>query len=251
MDLIRAQHLLIKIQAFLENGNAHTLSRLEKDLVKSYLLQLYEIVTEETPSRLSETEKAPEPFVQKNSPPEVPSFYTPRTAPPDPEPKMTFERIIQEVKEVVPEVKITAPEPPPPIPPIEPFHEPVVEPVREIFQQPSEKPEFVMEADEDLKRLFDMPNVDDHTGRFSHFPIGNIESALGLNERIFTLNDLFGGDRVLFDSTCLTLNELPTYAEACALLMKGPARQYKWTDPERIRMAEHFVRIVARRYPKQ
>ena len=45
MDLTKAQRLLNKIQAFLDNGNGHELSRLEKDLLKSYVQQLYEAVT--------------------------------------------------------------------------------------------------------------------------------------------------------------------------------------------------------------
>jgi hypothetical protein len=103
---------------------------------------------------------------------------------------------------------------------------------------------------EELSKLFELPNADDVSGRFTHVPIANIESALGLNERIFTLNELFGGNRGLFDTTCAELNALQSYAEAKSLLMRGPARQFRWTDPERIKMAEHFVRIVARRYPK-
>ena len=45
MDLTKAQRLLNKIQAFLDNGNGQELSRLEKDLIKSYVQQLYDAVT--------------------------------------------------------------------------------------------------------------------------------------------------------------------------------------------------------------
>ena len=42
MDLTKAQRLLLKIQAFIDNGNGNDISRLEKDLMKSYIIQLYD-----------------------------------------------------------------------------------------------------------------------------------------------------------------------------------------------------------------
>jgi hypothetical protein len=101
-----------------------------------------------------------------------------------------------------------------------------------------------------LEHLFELPGTEEVSGRFSHIPIASIESAMGLNERIFTLNELFGGDKGLFDATCAELNNLNAFAEAKKMLMKGPAQQFNWADPQRVKMAEQFIRIVARRYPK-
>ena len=49
MDLTKAQRLLIKIQTFLDQGNGHELSRLEKDLLKTYIQQLYDTVNNDQP----------------------------------------------------------------------------------------------------------------------------------------------------------------------------------------------------------
>ena len=65
MDLTKAQRLLNKIQAFLDNGNGHELSRLEKDLIKSYVQQLYEAVTSEDNSA-PELQKPVESTYQKS-----------------------------------------------------------------------------------------------------------------------------------------------------------------------------------------
>ncbi|MBK9984850.1 MAG: hypothetical protein IPP15_21220 [Saprospiraceae bacterium] len=46
MDLKKAQRLITKLQTFLDNGNAQDISRLEKDLIKSYIIQLYDAVTD-------------------------------------------------------------------------------------------------------------------------------------------------------------------------------------------------------------
>jgi hypothetical protein len=251
MDLIKAQRLLIKIQAFLDTGNGNELSRLEKDLMKSYILQLYDAVSSEEP--LVQVEKPkhaemPPPRIQYVEPPVV---HIPEPVKHVPEKPVYVEYVAPKIPDIPVEIKVPVPEPVAvmPKPEYTPVVSPVVEPIAEVIQKP--KPvSFPVEAPVELASLFELPNTDDVSGRFSHIPIANIESALGLNERIFTLNELFGGDRGLFESTCAELNNLNSYAEATSVLLKGPARQYKWADPERIKMAEHFIRIVARRYPK-
>src|SRR5688572_26703759 len=99
-----------------------------------------------------------------------------------------------------------------------------------------------------MSKLFDLQKTEE--SRFGHVPIASIESAMGLNERIFTLNELFGGDKSLFDAWVAKLNSLNSFAEARNVLISGPAKDFKWTDPQRIKMAEQFIRIVSRRYPK-
>jgi hypothetical protein len=269
MDLIKAQRLLNKIQAFLDNGNGHELSRLEKDLIKSYVQQLYDAVTMEdqthdagkaieTPlhkgHRIEPTLKVEPPVIHPVDPPKTEPFkqshteYTPPVIKhepqvyPDISSSDTKEKNIEEEapKE---ETKYT------------PVHEPKmfefkpIEPVKENMT--TSKP-FVStnNNDEALNKLFEVQKADEMGSRFSHVPIASIESAMGLNERIFTLNELFGGDKGLFDAWCTKLNSLNSFAEAKNVLMAGPAKDFKWADPERIKMAEQFIRIVSRRYPK-
>ena len=106
------------------------------------------------------------------------------------------------------------------------------------------------DQDDPLYKLFDLQKSDEVGSRFTHIPISSIESAMGLNERIFTLNELFGGDKGLFDAWCAKLNSLNSFSEAKDVLIAGPAKDFKWAEPERIKMAEQFIRIVSRRYPK-
>lgn len=247
MNLTKAQRLLIKIQAFLETGSENELSRLEKDLMKSYIIQLYDAVTSEEKENVPDLPRfveTPTPKVHIVEPPpvyvpEMPKVEPVRYIPPDP--------IVAKVKEIP--VELSTPAVEPVVMPPKPTHFPVAEPVKEAYPvyKPIPLPTDTVEA---IEKLFDLPVNEDLPGRFSHVPIESIESAMGLNERIFTLNELFGGNKGLFDATCTQLNALPSFSEAKTLLMNGPARQFKWSDPERLKMAEEFIRIIVRRYPK-
>ena len=287
MDLTKAQRLLNKIQAFLDNGNGHELSRLEKDLIKSYVQQLYEAVTSDEVSTepVTKTQKQ-EPVMKSETShqrhTELPKeeTYKPIT---EHKPAFKSEPAIKE-EPFIPSVKVEPPS-------YEPYKPPVVkaDPVEHAEYKPpvykdkaidndvvpeakphhhyteeqslsqnaeeqrNEMPMHKPHADdstEKLNKLFELQKPDEISSRFGHVPIASIESAMGLNERIFTLNELFGGDKGLFDAWCSKLNSLNSFAEAKNVLITGPARDFKWAEPERIKMAEQFIRIVARRYPK-
>lgn len=248
MDLTKAQRLLLKIQAFLEHGNGNELSRLEKDLMKSYILQLYDTVTtEEKETHHHDLPKHVEIPTPKVHVPEHTHVYIPE--PPRPEPVKPFipEPVIMKAKEIPVEIHVPAVEPVVIAP--KPEYFPTAEPVKETtpVYKPIPLPTDNAEA---MEKLFHIPVNEDLPSRFSHVPIESIESGMGLNERIFTLNELFGGNKGLFDATCTQLNGLSSFSDAKRLLMNGPARQFDWTDPKRIKMAEEFIRIVVRRYPK-
>lgn len=273
MDLTKAQRLLNKIQAFLDNGNTQELSRLEKDLIKSYIQQLYDVVAHEAdvvqqeptshqevptqkifkeePSHKEET-----PVIHMSEIPKTETFKSTFTdySPPPPEEKPEVQKPIyreysppveKEREFVAPEEKQEeqqAKEDKANIP----FYS---APVKETFTSTSTSAQS-SDAQEGLHQLFDLQKSDDSSARFGHVLIPSIESAMGLNERIFTLNELFGGDKVLFDAWCTRLNNLNSFTEARNVLIAGPAKDFKWADPQRLKMAEQFIRIVHRRYPK-
>ncbi len=254
MNLQKARRFLLKIQTLLEQESQQELSRLEKDLVKSYVLQLYEAVNEEESTPHEPMVKVNEIMVKTPSEillPEKP--HLPMMEPEVEAPKVPIPEIRQKPEEVPMEIRYPQPEiaPSPPKTEYKPVHSPVMEPVKE----PLHKVLMVQEthhgnSDEALAQIFEMLRQDDVSERFSHVPIDNIEAAMGLNDRIFTLKELFGGDKTLFDATCEQLNRLHSFSEAQTLLVNGPAKVFKWGEAERLKMAEQFIRIVARRYPK-
>lgn len=256
MDLNKALRLLNKIQAFLDNGNANELSRLEKDLIKTYVQQLYEAVTTEEKSQTVEPSKPAErhePKLHKEEP--VSKMEVPVIKIQEP-PKQDYEKhVFPEYQHIEKEKPVEKEMPPleikmsPPAQESRAYQFHVPEPVKETVHAarsitPSDN------SSEALDNLFDIHKSEDIASRFNQVTIPSIESAMGLNERIFTLNELFGGDKSLFDSWCSRLNNLNSFEEAKNVLISGPAKDFKWADPQRIKMAEQFIRIVWRKYPK-
>ncbi len=241
MDLTKAQQLLLKIQTFLDMANGNELSRLEKDLMKSYIIQLYDEVSTDQESVLATPQKskrempAPEPVMPKKE-------FTPPPV------------VVDTASTPEPVVEVKAPPiSPTPPPPVVEIPEPVIEEKPAPAPQKATVPTPVTmkaTASEELSKLFELNHPEKMDSRFSHVPIDDIASALGLNEKIFTLNVLFGGDREMFESTCDRLNRLNSFSEATDILLAGPAAKFNWSDRENVKMAEHFIRTVARRYSK-
>jgi outer membrane biosynthesis protein TonB len=115
---------------------------------------------------------------------------------------------------------------------------------------PSEAPVSTSTADyeEDIEALFQIKESTELSERLSRLPIDDIWAAMGLNERIFTQNELFQGQAEVFKSTVQKLNQCNSFAEAKKLLAEGPVQSYEWVAPDRKKIAKNFIRLVKRKY---
>lgn len=102
--------------------------------------------------------------------------------------------------------------------------------------------------DDDLDALFQIKESTELSERLSQLPIDDIWAAMGLNERIFTQNELFGGQSETFRSTVGELNKCNTFEEAKDRLKDGPIVEFNWTAPDRKNIAKNFIRLVKRKY---
>lgn len=271
MDSFKAKQLLTRIQALLDQNGS---SRLEKDLLKSYTIQLYEALTEDEKPLFEEITfknseipvpefkpqveetiihsiavKKEEPieeepvFIRLPDPPKPKSNWQDNIATPEPVPVPVVEEpVMRIVEEYVPVRERADYVEPAPIE-AEATPQPIPEPV--AWSAPPPIYESVPDA---LLALFDPPTHSNQA--VGNVQIQDIGESMGLNDRIFTLKDLFGGDKQMFDSTIQTLNEFSSFTEAKAHLLHGVAKRLNWADPERVKMAQEFIRIVRRRYPQ-
>lgn len=100
----------------------------------------------------------------------------------------------------------------------------------------------------ELESLFKIKESTELSERLSQLPISDIWNAMGLNERIFTQNELFDGDHEDFQSTVQKLNGLSNFEEAKEELLNGAAKEYDWASSDRKNIAKNFIRLVKRRY---
>lgn len=259
MDLLTAHRLLAKIQSLLDQPS--TLSMLEQDLVKSYILQLYEAVSKPDEPAARST---PDALSGHGSPEErpVPAAPFARIHAQKPQAEVTRESRVDHdrvtpfvpldpmpPKEAQPDQRFPAdqtemrPRTPDPLP-----HRPAYTPAAEFkYDTVSPASPDAGEAEFTPGMLFDPPLHSEPTG--THVVLSSIEEGISINDRIFILRDLFGGDASLMAHTFDRLNGLHSFAEAREMLVNGAALTYHWAHPETRKKAVEFIRILRRRYP--
>lgn len=247
MNLAKTKILLDKINRLYKSMSLDedNIATIEKDLMRDYVKQLYETFLQEeersvpvTPKRTTtpKTTYTPPAVVRKKvvatPPPVVETVPVVRTPPPPPPPP---------VVEEVPVVRVAATPPPPP----------VVE-AKPVIAVPAPRPKKAAPAyavDPEHADLFDI-NLDSKelSEKLGQTRISDLNNAMGLNERIFTVNELFGADNSLYRNTISDLNALKSFDEAKAYLSSNVAEKFNWTQKSKRNKAKIFIKLVRRRY---
>lgn len=103
-------------------------------------------------------------------------------------------------------------------------------------------------VDPAMSELFELDAISELSDKLSSQPISDLTKAMGINEKILTVNELFGGDNVAFNNTMTKLNGLKSYDEAKTVLMKEAAQKYEWMKPSNHKKVKIFIKLVKRRY---
>lgn len=229
-QLNKIQHLISTLE------EDESLNVIEHQLLLDYIKRLYE---EALSIKITGASKA---SIKIKAPVE-PVVATPKVIPapaPAPAPK---------VEEVV-----AAPIAPEPIAPVVTTPEPVVvkeepiapAPTKEAFIKPTLKDESSI--DPKLLELFVEAKKQDLGGKLSQAPIKDLRKAFGINEKIFTIQELFGGDNQAYDKAINHLNDLEQYADAREYLINGVGSKYQWGEDRLFKKASKFIQLVRRRY---
>jgi len=103
-------------------------------------------------------------------------------------------------------------------------------------------------VDADLLNLFNEAPVTDLSDKLALLPINDLTKALSINERFFTIQELFGGNSDLFQTTLKKLNSLSNFEEASEDLISSVASEYQWASTAKQKKAANFIKLVRRRY---
>ena len=216
MDKKKTRLLLDKISAMFKTLEhlEGPLEPIERDLMLSYIRQLYAAVYEdaadtspaEAPRKPVRTPESPR---QESKPINIPEH------PPKPAP--TYKPAEQTPEE--------RPAPPPP-----PKRE-------ETARKPSGKTEKLF-AEKSARELGD---------KLSNSRIADLRRAFTINDRLLYMNELFGKDQSSFEKALNLLNQYDSFQEARSYI-EVLANQFNWLEEERIEIAQDFVRTIRRRY---
>ena len=124
------------------------------------------------------------------------------------------------------------------------------------YKEPSisRKP-LVMHSDDDdaptannsltIEELFEI-NVSENYGSVK--PIKDLRTAFGINERLFTINELFAKNNAAYTSTLEALNNAASFADAKNYIIANLIEQYGWNTPQKQKKAQGFIRHVWRKF---
>lgn len=248
MDFVHLKKLLSKVNALIDQNDSDNISRLEVDLLKSYVRDIYDVISEDFPERSRPASKT---TVLNDPTPKI----TPISVQKEEIPMQVVETTIQEA------VKI-------------PFSEDsksntvaveVVEKVEEIIQKKSTQ-ETMMDvyqtssvriSSEDqynaidpevLNQLFATERISELSDKLASAPISDLTKSMGINERMFTQQELFGNNADRFNTVMRDLNTLSTFDEAKDYLMNNVVNEFGWTKEGKLKKANTFIKLVKRRY---
>jgi len=233
-----------------------SISSIDRDLMLKYLTELYEefrSLTSEAHSVLTEkkkTKSAPEPVVAEV---EEPLDLTVSKMDPvieQPKPKAQEPAKVElpktvEVPKTPQQPKIELPKPVVESNPISTPNPINKEVVAEKLEPKKEKTKTSGGA---LGDLFEEEEATDLVHQLANAKITDLISAMGINERQLTVNELFEGDNGAFLEAVGALQTLRSFGEARSFLEQRIAPKFEWTNPDRLKKAKHFIATIRRLY---
>lgn len=242
MDLKKTSVLLEKINALHNNmkiGNG-TVSTIEKDLMLSYIRELYEsVLAKEQVNRTKPNYESE--VIRKKVEPVKP-------APVKVEPVVEKPRIIEIPDHIKEELETNAP------PIVLPKIENPVAPPKPSTTPPSTtvvpektKVEVTTSASEEIEALFDLPEAKELSEKLSASPIDDLTRSIALNDKLLYSNELFNGALVTFNEVVRTLNNMPDFNSAKNYLVEL-AIQHDWATKNKAEFSKNFIKLVRRRF---
>lgn len=250
MDLIKAKSILGRLQAMHQALEFNPqLSSLERDLILNYLRDLYNIYLDADVQVMPtikpiSTPPSPDHPIEKEVFQKTLEF---RFDPAD-EPLKTYEpkTIMPSEIHLAPmahhaDIEIKHAEVHKPFEPVVTL----VQPSIAVTPPVSPKSQIVRAS---IQELFEVKKGTELSDKLHELPLKDINRAIGINDRLEMVANLFGGQKPLFEQVISELNNLKSFEEASELLGLGPALQFKWDHENHKEKAIEFIKLIRRRY---
>ena len=238
----RLKKIITVFDAFKEDGK---ISSIEKDLLLGYIRELYEIVQEsgaqQIPSSSSKMEAQMEHHANSVAKDEFPKEVS------LPKEEISVLTVISPAISSHPESLL-------------PHSEVLIEEAKPISsttvigspKTQIDEEEIIYNSplitNENMEKLFIITKAVDLSDKLAMSHIEDINKAMGINERLYNQNELFGGNGQLFLETIKHLNQLSDFGEAKNYLQNGVASEFKWDTDNKWSKAQQFIRLVYRKY---
>jgi hypothetical protein len=225
---------LSKISFIAEGLSSETsLSALERDLLLSYIRELYEIAldTQSAPKVTASVAKASNTPKEKHE--EVPVTIQDKAP-------------LVEKEKAVSDTLITNPK----SEEIHPKEEKVVEsPEPKDIELPvSLSDKGLNSFSEEVRELFEDEKVQDLSDKLSLTPIKDLTRSMGINERVHYQTELFGNNREQFVEALDLLNKMDNFDQATQYILNKFIIKNEWASEKKSKVASQFIKLVKRRY---
>lgn len=211
-----------KINSFFESITTDDeISKIEKNLLLSYISKLYESILDPIDNLVAEAKTSKPVAMEKKTETGLP--------------------VVEEIEIISTPQEILVKDAVKPIIPVE-TKKTVNTPASVVIEASK------VELSEKMISIFEKSRGLEISDKLGNLPLKDLTKVMGINERMFTIKELFGGNQERFKTVMSDINELSGYDEAKEYLIRGVATELKWDSEAHYKKADKFVKLVQRRF---
>ncbi len=211
-----------KINSFFESITTDDeISKIEKNLLLSYISKLYESILDPIDNLVAEAKTSRPVAMKKKTETGLP--------------------VVEEIEIISTPQEILVKDAVKPIIPVE-TKKTVNTPASVIIEASK------VELSEKMISIFEKSRELEISDKLGNLPLKDLTKVMGINERMFTIKELFGGNQERFKTVMSDINELSGYDEAKEYLIREVATELKWDSEAHYKKADKFVKLVQRRF---
>ncbi|MFZ1749032.1 MAG: hypothetical protein WAU01_02520, partial [Saprospiraceae bacterium] len=125
--------------------------------------------------------------------------------------------------------------------------QPSVVPTAKVQHSPP-KIAATIPTDDLIMELFAEDKISDLSDKLALSTIQDLTKSMGINEKIFTQQELFANDAEIMTATLKALNNCKDFYEAKHYLLENVIYKYDWVNDNKLKKASTFVKLVKRKF---